>query len=281
MSTMADPTAPNVDELSTAWRAYELNMAWQVSRDHSEDCCCRDCVMVRRELARLRRRDQWRHHNGRSTEPTLTELRLAFQVYLIHKARFADCDCKDCAIAVRELAADREPPTVDTVSPYVVVGPDGTMRRAQPGVEENTWEFAGLTADTTYKLRGNMEAQTKPRPPLEELWQSIAHELTQLTGFNWAVADNGGGCRCLRAQFGGWTVRVTDYQEADLGVPEPDEESELGLSIGFSLPDAAWTGKTESLLHTRSRVTVVEDVSFIVSDFLRGNKYPEGRVWER
>lgn len=42
----------------------ELSMAWQVYRDHSEDCRCRDCVMVRRELARLRRRDQWRHHNG-------------------------------------------------------------------------------------------------------------------------------------------------------------------------------------------------------------------------
>lgn len=104
-------------------------------------------------------------------------------------------------------------------------------------------------------------------------WEPICARLSAELGTHFSVIHNGGGTLALSGEIAGVRVLVTDWLDGDLSHPQAG----TGWWVGFSLPDAGWTGETESIIgdpDARGADGLVKLVAFAVSGYLRGERYP-------
>lgn len=109
----------------------------------------------------------------------------------------------------------------------------------------------------------------------ERLFAAWAPHLAKMSaeiGVDFSVVHNGGGTHAIRGEHGPLRILITDWGDGDLS--HPDQET--GYMVGFSLPDAPWTGLTESLVgdpaaHAGDELTKL--VAFALSGYMRGERY--------
>jgi uncharacterized protein YlxW (UPF0749 family) len=126
------------------------------------------------------------------------------------------------------------------------------------------------------RIQAEVQELAQQRATLSDIsdaWIPYVAELTKVCGFPWTIqVDHPRGIAQLVGKMGnGVTVTVTDYHDGTLSMP-----GEQPISVGFTLPDAPWTGKTDSLVHVRDVISAdlcIPAICCVVARYLHGNRY--------
>lgn len=138
------------------------------------------------------------------------------------------------------------------------------------------WRKACLDRDAAQKeldaaYEGHRAWREQPEQ-MQAAWEPILARMSGELGVDFALQHTGGGCMAIGGTVGVVRMLITDYGDGDTSHPQAGK----GWWIGFSLPDAPWTGDTESIVgdpDARDADDLIRFVAYALSGFMRGERH--------